>query len=98
MFTAWSKFTVKFHSYYVMLSKFYCIKFETLPGSTLPLGFPGGARGKESNCNEGEARDVGSVLGWGRCPGGGNGNPFYPSCLRNPMDRRGYWAMVPEVA
>ena len=54
MFTAWSKFTVKFPSYYVMLSKFYCIKFETLPGSTLPLGFPGGARGKESNCNEGE--------------------------------------------
>ena len=87
MFTAWAKFTVKFPSYYIILSKFYCIKFETLPISTLPLGFPGA-----------ETRDVGSVLGWGRSPGGGKGNPFYPSCLRNPMDRRGYWAMVPEVA
>ena len=98
MFTAWAKFTVTFPSYYIMLSIFHCIKFETLPISTLPLAFPSGARGKESNCNAGEARDVDSVLGWGRSPGGGNGNPFYPSCLRNPMERRSYRATVPGVA
>ena len=30
--------------------------------------FPGGASGKESACHAGEARDVGSVRGWGRTP------------------------------
>ena len=27
------------------------------------------------------ARDVGSIPGWGRSPGGGNGNPLQYSCL-----------------
>ena len=40
--------------------------------------------GKESTCNAG---DVGSILGSGRYPGGGHGNPHY-SCLQNPMDRK----------
>ena len=30
---------------------------------------------------------AGSVLGSGRYPGEGNGNPFQNSCLENPMDR-----------
>jgi len=34
------------------------------------------------------AEDVGSILGLGRSPGGGHGNPFQYSCLGNPMDRR----------
>jgi len=33
------------------------------------------------------ARDAGSIPGWGRSPGGGNGNPLQCSCLENPMDR-----------
>ena len=33
------------------------------------------------------AGDMGSVLGSGRYPGGGNGNPLQYSCLVNPMDR-----------
>ena len=33
--------------------------------------FSGGSDGKESACN---ARDPGSVPGWGRSPGEGNGN------------------------
>ena len=37
------------------------------------LGFPGGPHGKESAYNAG---DPGSVLGLGRCPREGNGNPF----------------------
>ena len=28
----------------------------------------------------------GSIPGWGRSLGGGNGNPFQSSCLENPMD------------
>ena len=43
--------------------------------------------GKDSACNAG---DVGSVLGLGRSPGEGNGNPLQYSCLENPMDR-GAW-------
>ena len=33
----------------------------------------GGSDGKESACNVG---DLGSIPGFGRSPGGGNGNPF----------------------
>ena len=34
----------------------------------------------------GDISDMGSILGSGRCPAGGNGNPLQ-SCLENPMDR-----------
>ena len=32
-------------------------------------------------------------------PGGsdGNGNPLQYSCLKNPMDRRAWWAVVQRV-
>ena len=42
---------------------------------------------KNLPANAGDAREVGSIPGWGRSPGGGNGNPFQYSCLENPMDR-----------
>ena len=43
----------------------------------------------------GEARDVGLIPGWGRSPGGGNGNPLQYSCLKNPMEREeAWWATV----
>ena len=45
--------------------------------------FPGGSDGKVSACNEG---DPGSILGLGRSPGEGNGNPLQYSCLENSMD------------
>ena len=51
--------------------------------------------GKESACNAG---DVGLILGLGRSPGGGNGNPIQYSCLENPMDRGAQWAIVHGVA
>ena len=44
-------------------------------------GFPGGSDGKESTCG---ARDLGSIPGLGRSPGGGHGNPLQYSCLENP--------------
>ena len=40
-------------------------------------GFPGGSGGKESASN---ARDPGSVPGWGRSPREGNGYPLQYSC------------------
>ena len=49
------------------------------------VGFPGGLDGKESSCN---ARDLGSIPGLGRSPGGGHGNPFQYSSLENPHGQR----------
>ena len=42
---------------------------------------------KNSLASAGDIRDVGSVPGLGRSPGGGSGNPLQYSCLENPMDR-----------
>ena len=49
------------------------------------MGFPGDSDGKESTCN---VRDLGSVPGLGRSPGGGHGNPLQYSCLENPHGQR----------
>ena len=38
--------------------------------------------------------DTASIPELGRPPGEGNGNPLQYSCLRNPMDRRGWQATV----
>ena len=43
--------------------------------------FPGGLDGKASACNVG---DLGSIPGWGRSPGEGNGNPLQYPCLKMP--------------
>ena len=42
---------------------------------------------KNPSINAGDAGDSGLIPVSGRSPGGGNGNPFQYSCLRNPMDR-----------
>ena len=57
-------------------------------------GLPTWLRGKESACNARDAGDMGSIPGWGRSPGGGNGNPLQYSCLGNPMHRGAWWAAV----
>ena len=43
-------------------------------------------------------RDVGSIPGSGRSPGGGHGDPLQYSCLENPMDRGAWQATVRRVA
>ena len=58
------------------------------------LGFPGGSVSNETACNAG---DVGSIPGWGRSPGEGNGNPLQYSCLDNFMDRVAWRATVHRV-
>ena len=45
-------------------------------GITIQCNFPGGSDGKESACNAGDIRDMGSIPGSGRSPGRGNGNPL----------------------
>ena len=46
----------------------------------------------------GDLKDAGSILGSGRSPGGGHGNPLQYSCLENPMDRGAWQATVHGVA
>ena len=46
-------------------------------------------------CNAG---DLGLILGSGRSPGEGHGNPLQYSCLENSMDRGIWQAVVYEVA
>ena len=45
-----------------------------------------------------KAIDLGSIPGLGGCPGEGNGNPLWCSCLENPMDRGAWRATVHGVA
>ena len=45
----------------------------------------------------GDVRDVSSVLGSGRSPGEGNGNPLQYSYLENLMDRGAWEATVHRV-
>ena len=49
----------------------------------LTLPSPGGSEGKAFACGAG---DPGSIPGFGRFPGEGNGNPLWYCCLENPMD------------
>ena len=55
----------------------------------------GGSDGKASACN---VADLGSIPGWGRSSGEGNGNPLQYSCLENPMDGGALWATLHGVA
>ena len=65
--------------------------------SKLGLGqdFPGGSDGKASVYN---VRDLGSIPGLGRSPGGVHGNPLQYSCLENSMDRGAWQVTVRRVA
>ena len=60
---------------------------------TFPLN-PGVSDGKASACSAG---DLGSIPGWGRSPGEGNGYPLQYSYLEKSMDRGTGWATVHGV-
>ena len=53
---------------------------------------------KNMPANAGDMRDLGLIPGWGRSPGGGQGNPLQYSCLENPMDRGVCQVTVHRVA
>ena len=63
-----------------MLSKDFLV-FELEMASCFVI--PGGSDDKASACSAG---DPGLILGLGRFPGEGNGNPLQYSCLENSMD------------
>ena len=52
---------------------------------------------KNPPANAGDVREVGLILGSGRSPGGGHGNPLLYSCLENPMDRAAWQAIVHRI-
>ena len=53
---------------------------------------------KNPPTNAGNTRDLGSIPGSGRSPGGRNGNPLQYSSLENPTDRGTWWVTVHTVA
>ena len=53
---------------------------------------------KNPPVSAGDLKDLGSVPGLGKSPGGGHSNPLQYSSLDNPMDRRAWWAAVHGVA
>ena len=58
----------------------------------------GGLEVKNPPARVGDAGNVGLIPGWGRSPGGGNGNPLQYSCPENPVDRGTWRATVHGVA
>ena len=52
---------------------------------------PSDSTGKEFACNAGDTGDMDLTPGSGRTPGGGNGNLFRYSCLKNPQDKGAWW-------
>ena len=53
---------------------------------------------KKPPASAGDVREVGSIPGLGKSPGGRHGNPLQYSCLENPMDRGAWRATVHRVA
>ena len=58
------------------------------------MGFPGGTVVKNPPAG---AEDMGSIPGFERSPGEGNGSPLRYSCLGNPMDRGAWWGWVQSL-
>ena len=73
-------------------------KVAQLVNGELEFGFPGGPVVKNPPANAGDGRDMGSIPGSGRSPGGGNGNLLQNFCLKNSMDRGTWWVTVRGVA
>ena len=71
-----------------MVNLFYPKDSFSLAGhmysTTVTTGLSRWLNSKEFTCNAGVARDINSIHGLGRSPGGGYGNPPQYSCLENP--------------
>ena len=58
------------------------------------MGFLGGTVVKNLPPNSEDARDMGSISGWGRSPREGKGNLLQYSWLENSMNRGAWQAIV----
>ena len=80
------------------LKSFFLYTKKLMPREVKIFGkghsLPGGSAVKNLLANAG---DQGSIYALGRSPGEGNGNPLQYSCLRNPMDRGAWRAIVHGV-
>ena len=76
-------------------SDFWAPCLEFLIQQLWDKGFFGGSVVKNPPAFAG---DVDLILGLGRSPGGGNGNPLQYSCLENSTDRGTWRATVHRVA
>ena len=68
------------------------IEIVQLPHKSLP----GDASGKNPPASAGGIRDMGSIPGLGRSPGGGHSNLLQYSCLENPHGQRSLVGYSPE--
>ena len=80
--TAWFKVTVHFSLRGIFACLLCARASQVAPGVKNP---PANAR---------DVRDADSIPGSGRSPGEGHGNPLQYSCLKNPMDRGAWWAII----
>ena len=53
---------------------------------------------KNPPANAGDIKDASLILGSGRPPSEGHGNPLQYSCLEHPMDKRAWRATVHRIA
>ena len=82
-------FSLEWRMLYQVLSSSICWGFSS------EKAFPGDSDSKKCACSVG---DPGSIPGFDRSPGEGNGNPLQHSCLENPMDGGAWQATVYGVA
>ena len=70
-------------------------EFREKPLPVKCMGYRRWLSGKKSTCQS--TGDGGLIPGSRRSPGGGNGNPFWCSCLGNPLERGAWRATVGGV-
>ena len=61
------------------------------------ISFHSGSVVKNLPANARDTGDMGLIPGSRRSLGEGNGNPLQYSCLKNPMNRGTWWAIVDGV-
>ena len=74
-----------------LLISSFPVESQVICASQVPLVI------KNPPANAEDIRDVGSIPGLGRSPGGGHGNPLQYSWLENPMDRGAWQATVHSI-
>ena len=75
-------------------SQIYSISLYIIYNLYITCGLPKWLSSKEFACIAGAAGDMGGILGSGRSPGGGHGNPLQYSCLGILMERGAWRATV----